>query len=84
MKINLSKILSIMLLTIFCDLIEAVNYNRKDLNLNGNIYCVGVKEYSFVFEFGELKRGELLNETYTYFLQNGNVYIDSLYNQKGI
>lgn len=78
----LQIILLITFLTISCGLIDAANYNRKDLNLNGDIYCIGVKEYSFVFEFGELKRGSLLNETYTYFLQNGNVYIDSLYNQK--
>lgn len=82
MKKILPKILLITFLTISCGLIEAVNYNRKDFNINGDIYCIGVKEYSFAFEFGELKRGSLINETYTYFLQNGNVYIDSLYNQK--
>lgn len=82
MKRDIFRILLTTLLTISCVLIKAVNYSKRDYNLNGDIYYIGVKEYSFVFEFGELKRGTLLNETDTYFLQNGNVYIDSLYNLK--
>ena len=70
------------LLFIICELAEAINHNRNEYNLNGNIYCIGLKDYFFDIEFGELNRGSLINETYTYFLQNGNVYIDSLIDKK--
>lgn len=69
-------------LVISCVFIGAVNYNRKDFNLKGAVYCVGIREYSFNIEFGELNRGALLSENYTYFLQNGNVIIDSLIEKK--
>ena len=59
MKKNLFRILLITLLFITCGMIEAVNYNRKEFNLKGDVYCIGIKEYSFNIEFGELKRGSL-------------------------
>ena len=74
-------ILTTSLVFLFCTA-EAITKTRKEYNLFGDVYCIGVKEYSFNIEFGELNRGELLNETYTYFLQNGNVFIDSLIDKK--
>ena len=67
---------------ILCGLIEAATFCRKDLNLNGDIYAVEVKEFSFYMEFGELKKGEVKNIYYTFFYPNGNVFIDSLQNKK--
>ena len=61
-----------------CNLSQAVTKNIKEYHLNGNVYCIGVKEYSFFKELGEIKRGNQISEHYTYFLQNGNVFIDSL------
>lgn len=61
-----------------CNLSQAITKNIKEYHVNGNVYCIGVKEYSFFKEFGEIKRGNQISEHYTYFLQNGNVFIDSL------
>jgi TonB family protein len=69
-------------LIVLCGFTEAVNYNRKEFNLKVDVYCIGVRVYSFNIEFGELNRGALLNENYTYFLQNGNIIIDSLIDKK--
>ncbi len=65
-----------------CNLSQAITKNIKEYHLNGNVYCIGVKEYSFFKESGEIKRGNLKSEYYTFFLQNGNVYIDSLIKDK--
>lgn len=61
-----------------CNLSQANTKNIKEYHVNGNVYCIGVKEYSFFKELGEIKRGNQISEHYTYFLQNGNVFIDSL------
>ena len=81
-KMNYYKILLTISLIILCSVIEAATFNRRDFNLKGDIYAIGVKEYSFFMEFGVLKKGTIKNETYTYFFQNGNVFIDSLHNTK--
>ena len=82
MKKSVFRVLLTISLFFLCGIAEAITKNKKEYNLNGDIYCIGIKEYSFSIEFGELNRGALLNETYTYFLQNGNVYIDSLIDKK--
>jgi len=65
-----------------CNLSQAITKNIKEYHLNGNVYCIRVKEYSFKLEFGEINRGNQISEYSTYFLKNGNVYIDSLIPQK--
>ena len=82
MRGPICRVLLTTYLIVLCGFTEAVNYNRKEFNLKGNVYCICVREYSFNIEFGELNRGALLNENYTYFLQNGNVIIDSLIDKK--
>lgn len=82
MKENVYKIWLTTYLVILCGVMEAATFCRKDLNLNGDIYAIGVKEYSFYMEFGEIKKGTVKNDYYTYFYPNGNVYIDSLQNTK--
>lgn len=81
-KGHICRVLLTTYFIISCIFIGAENYNRKEFNLKGDVYCIGVREFSFNIEFGELKRGALLNENYTYFLQNGNVIIDSLIDKK--
>lgn len=61
---------------------EAATFSRKDFNLNGDIYAISVKEYSFYIEFGEIKKGTVKKDYYTYFYPNGNVFMDSLQNSK--
>lgn len=78
MKLSVIRFVLILALCYSCNLTQAVTKNIKEYHLNGKIYCIGVKEYSFFKESGEIKRGNLKSEYYTYFLQNGNVYIDSL------
>ncbi len=82
MRKNVYRILLTTYFVILCGIMEAATFCRKDFNLNGDIYAIEVKEYSFYMEFGEIKKGSVKNEFYTYFYPNGNVYIDSLQNKK--
>lgn len=76
------KYLLTIVLCFSCNIIQAITKNIKEFSLNGNVYCIRVKEYSFKLEFGEINRGNQISEYSTYFLKNGNVYIDSLIPQK--
>lgn len=78
MNNTIAKYLLSILLCVSYNMVQAVTKNIKEYHLHGNIYCIRVKEYSFSLEFGEITRGNQKSEYSTYFLKNGNVYIDSL------
>ena len=78
MNYSVIRIILTVALCFSCNLSQAITKNIKEYHVNGNVYCIGVKEYSFFKEFGKIKRGNQISEHYTYFLQNGNVFIDSL------
>lgn len=48
--------------------------NRKDHDLKGNVYAVVVKDIKFSYKFGEVKPTGSSDDTFIYFLKNGNVY----------
>jgi len=78
MNYSIIRFILTVALCFICNLSQAITKNIKEYHLNGNVYCIGVKKYSFFKELGKIKRGNQLSEHYTYFLQNGNVFIDSL------
>lgn len=82
MNNSVFKCLLTIALVFSCNIMQAVTKNIREYNLNGNVYCIRVKEYSFYLEFGEMNRGTQKSEYSTYFLKNGNVFIDSLVPQK--
>ena len=82
MNNSVFKCLLTIALVFSCNIMQAVTKNIREYHLNGNVYCIRVKEYSFYLEFGEMNRGTQKSEYSTYFLKNGNVFIDSLVPQK--
>lgn len=74
MKYCSKFILLILAFLLSADYCHGKTNNRKDHDLRGPVYAVVVKDIQFSIEFGEIKRKEYSNDTYTYFLKDGNVY----------
>ena len=68
------RLLSVAVVVFLSEYCCAKTNNRKDHDLKGNVYAVVVKDIKFSNKFGEVIPTGSSDDTFIYFLKNGNVY----------